>query len=203
MAKIAAIGLSGQSIFMKVNNLPTPSTTIHSTNLYIEPGGKGYNQAVACKKLGAEVSYFSKVGCDEYGNICEKYLKDLGIDINISKLKHNDNDDYPDFAFDVCKRVVDNKNSLGILICGTGIGMSIAANKVKGIRAARCVNTDDAFFARNHNDSNVLCISSNNDINNIYEIVDTFLNTKTSEEERHHKRVQKIINYENGEYNEL
>ena len=89
MAKIAVIGLSGQSIFMKVNNLPTPSTTIHSTNLYIEPGGKGYNQAVACKKLGAEVSYFSKVGCDEYGNICEgdlkgitsklDYLKDLGI----------------------------------------------------------------------------------------------------------------------------
>lgn len=79
MAKIAVIGLSGKSIFMKVNNLPTPSTTIHSTNLYIEPGGKGYNQAVACKKLGAEVSYFSKVGCDEYGNICEKYLKDLGI----------------------------------------------------------------------------------------------------------------------------
>ena len=79
MAKIAVIGLSGQSIFMTVNNLPTPSTTIHSTNLYIEPGGKGYNQAVACKKLGAEVSYFSKVGCDEYGNICEKYLKDLGI----------------------------------------------------------------------------------------------------------------------------
>ena len=79
MAKIAVIGLSGQSIFMKVNNLPTPSTTIHSTNLYIEPGGKGYNQAVACKKLVAEVSYFSKVGCDEYGNICEKYLIDLGI----------------------------------------------------------------------------------------------------------------------------
>ena len=90
MAKIAVIGLSGQSIFMKVNNLPTPSTTIHSTNLYIEPGGKGYNQAVACKKLGAEVSYFSKVGCDEYGNICEKYLEDLGIKTIFEKDKiHN------------------------------------------------------------------------------------------------------------------
>lgn len=90
MAKIAVIGLSGQSIFMKVNNLPTPSTTIHSTNLYIEPGGKGYNQAVACKKLGAEVSYFSKVGCDEYGNICEKYLNDLGIKTIFEKDKiHN------------------------------------------------------------------------------------------------------------------
>jgi len=90
MAKIAVIGLSGQSIFMKVNNLPTPSTTIHSTNLYIEPGGKGYNQAVACKKLGAEVSYFSKVGCDEYGNICEKYLKYLGIKTIFEKDKiHN------------------------------------------------------------------------------------------------------------------
>ena len=90
MAKIAVIGLSGQSIFMKVNNLPTPSTTIHSTNLYIEPGGKGYNQAVACKKFGAEVSYFSKVGCDEYGTICEKYLKDLGIKTIFEKDKiHN------------------------------------------------------------------------------------------------------------------
>ena len=90
MAKIAVIGLSGQSIFMKVNNLPTPSTTIHSTNLYIEPGGKGYNQAVACKKLGAEVSYFSKVGCDKYGNICEKYLKDLEIKTIFEKDKiHN------------------------------------------------------------------------------------------------------------------
>ncbi len=90
------------------------------------------------------------IGTDHRGvetqNKIVNYLKDLGIDINISKLKHNDNDDYPDFAFDVCKRVVDNKNSLGILICGTGIGMSIAANKVKGIRAARCVNTDDAFL---------------------------------------------------------
>lgn len=147
------------------------------------------------------------IGTDHRGvetqNKIVNYLKDLGIDIITSKIKHNDNDDYPDFAFDVCKSVIESPNSLGILICGTGIGMSIAANKVKGIRAARCVNTDDAFFARNHNDSNVLCISSNNDINNIYEIVDTFLNTKTSEEERHHNRVQKIINYENGEYNEL
>ncbi len=133
----------------------------------------------------------------------ENYLNELGVDVNISKLEHTDNDDYPDFAFDVCNSVVHNPNSLGILICGTGIGMSIAANKVKGIRAARCVNTDDAFYARNHNDSNILCISSNNDINNIYEIVDTFLNTKSSDEERHLKRIQKIINYENGEYNEL
>ena len=111
--------------------------------------------------------------------------------------------DFPDYAKKLGTGLLANEVELGIAICGTGIGMSIAANKVKGIRAARCVNTDDAFFARNHNDSNVLCISSNNDINNIYEIVDTFLNTKTSEEERHHKRVQKIINYENGEYNEL
>lgn len=89
MAKIAVIGLSGQSIFMKVNKLPEPSTTTHSNDLYIEPGGKGYNQAVACKKLGAEVSYFSKVGVDDYGIYCENYLKNLGINTFFEKDEHH------------------------------------------------------------------------------------------------------------------
>ena len=147
------------------------------------------------------------IGNDHHGvdvkNRIIKYLEERNIQYLNFGTDTKENVDYIDFAKKVCKSIQNKECDLGILICGTGIGMSIAANKVKGIRAARCVNTDDAFFARNHNDSNVLCISSNNDINNIYEIVDTFLNTKTSEEERHHKRVQKIINYENGEYNEL
>ena len=147
------------------------------------------------------------LGSDHRGyklkEIMKVYLQEKGYEIIDVGTKNFDRVDFPDYCFSLCQKVVNKDAEIGILFCGTGIGMSIAANKVKGIRAARCVNTDDAFFARNHNDSNVLCISSNNDINNIYEIVDTFLNTKTSEEERHHKRVQKIINYENGEYNEL
>lgn len=79
MGKISVIGLSGESIFMKVKTLPTPSVTTHAMMYHAEPGGKGYNQAVASKKLGADVSYLTCVGNDEYGKKCEKYMKDLEI----------------------------------------------------------------------------------------------------------------------------
>lgn len=147
------------------------------------------------------------IGTDHRGIEIEQklvdYLNDLGVETHVSNVQNTENDDYPDFAFDICKSVLKDDGSLGILICGTGIGMSIAANKVKGIRAARCTNVDDAYFAKNHNDCNVLCISNGLDLKVIYEIVDTFLNTKKAEEERHIRRVNKIINYENGTYNEL
>lgn len=79
MPKIAVIGISGESIFLKTEALPTPSVTTHATNCHIEPGGKGYNQAVACKKLGADVTYLSKVGNDNYGIYCKEYMDKLDI----------------------------------------------------------------------------------------------------------------------------
>ncbi len=79
MAKIAVIGLSGESIFLSVNILPSPSITLNANDYHSEPGGKGYNQAVACKKLGAEVSFLSKIGNDEYGNSCKSYMDKVGI----------------------------------------------------------------------------------------------------------------------------
>ena len=79
MSKIAVIGISGESIFMKLNDLPTKSVTSHATSCHIEPGGKGYNQAVACKKLGADVTYLSKVGNDNYGLYCKEYMDNLDI----------------------------------------------------------------------------------------------------------------------------
>jgi ribose 5-phosphate isomerase B len=69
-----------------------------------------------------------------------------------------DSVDYPDFARAVGEAVAAGKARLGILVCGTGIGMSIAANKLKGVRAAHCVTEFDARMARAHNDANVLCI---------------------------------------------
>ena len=121
------------------------------------------------------------IGTDHRGvetqNKIVNYLKDLGIDINISKLKHNDNDDYPDFAFDVCKRVVDNKNSLGILICGTGIGMSIALNKMKGIYCAKVSNESEAILCKAHNNVNCIAISEELDEDLMLDIVDKFINT--------------------------
>lgn len=122
----------------------------------------------------------------------------LEIDVENKEL-----DDYTDFAFRLCELVRKDENSLGILICGNGIGMSIAANKVKGIRCVRAVDTDDAFKGKNHNGANVLAIGANLDINLIKEIVDTFISTKPATIERYLKRINKIINYENGEYNEL
>lgn len=79
MSKIAVIGLSGESIFLKLNNLPTPSVTSHAKSCHIEPGGKGYNQAVACKKNGSIVTYLSKIGSDAYGKYCKEYMDNLGI----------------------------------------------------------------------------------------------------------------------------
>lgn len=77
--KIAIIGLSGQSIFMNVNMFHQEGETKQAKSLYIEPGGKGYNQAVACSRLGSEVYYLSSIGNDEYGTLCEKVMIDEGI----------------------------------------------------------------------------------------------------------------------------
>jgi len=72
--------------------------------------------------------------------------------------KYNEGDDYPDIALKVCEKILETK-SMGILICGSGVGISIAANKVPGIRAALCHNARDLSLSREHNDANVLCLS--------------------------------------------
>ena len=131
------------------------------------------------------------------------YLNNNNITVIDTDLKNYDLDDYPDFAFSVCEKVVKDDDSLGILICGNGIGMSIAANKVDGIRAARAVTVDDAFKAKNHNGANVLALSSEVDIATTKEIIDTFLVTKSATDERFKRRINKILSYEKGNKNEL
>ena len=146
------------------------------------------------------------IGADHRGKELENYLfqslKEAGIDVEMSSIKNSEQDDYPDFAFDVCQNVLKDPANLGILICGNGIGISIAANKVKGIRCARVVNEEDAHHAKNHNGANVIAfggISKEEALN----IIKTFLNTKSATEERHIRRIKKIIDYENGAYNGL
>lgn len=133
----------------------------------------------------------------------KKYLNNNGIEVKEIDVENSELDDYPDFAFKLGSLVSNNPGALGILICGNGIGMSIAANKVKGIRCVRAVNSDDAFKGKNHNGANVLAIGANLNIEEIKEIVDTFISTKPASLDRYLNRVNKIINYENGEYNEL
>ncbi len=100
--------------------------------------------------------------------------------------------DYPDFAKKVCEEVLKDENSKGILICGTGLGMSMSANKFDGIRAALCHNTYSATMAREHNDANVLCLGERV---SGYGMVEAIVNAWDSTEfagGRHSGRVDKI-----------
>ena len=127
------------------------------------------------------------------------YLKSNGVAVEASTLENNSTDDYTDFALDVCKKVL-SENGLGILVCGSGIGMSIAANKVKGIRCARVFDENDAFTAKNHNGANVIAFGINLSLDTIYKIIDTFIATKNPCEERHLRRIEKINKIEAGNY---
>lgn len=101
-----------------------------------------------------------------------------------------DSVDYPEIAQDVCKTTLENKNSLGILICGTGIGMSMMANKIKGIRAGLCHTEIEAKLTREHNNANVLVLGGRILGAELAKaITETFITTEFSEEERHKRRI--------------
>jgi ribose 5-phosphate isomerase B len=104
--------------------------------------------------------------------------------------------DYPDYAFAAAEMVSEGRADRGILICGSGIGMSMAANKVKGVRAALCFTPDSAALTRQHNDANVLALAGwQSEAADVLDIVDTFLTTEF-EGGRHARRVDKISAYE-------
>jgi len=108
--------------------------------------------------------------------------------------------DYSDIGFEVAKAVSEGKFEAGIIICGTGIGISIAANKVKGIRAALCTNSYMARMAREHNNANILALGGRVlGIDLALEILKVFLDTPFSGEERHNRRINKISIIENGD----
>lgn len=122
-----------------------------------------------------------------------KYLEDNNKEYKDYGCYNTDSCDYPDFAKEVCQSIVKKESEKGILICGTGIGISIAANKVKGIRAALCHDCFSATATREHNDANVLALGGRIiGVELALKIVDTFLNTEFSNEERHIKRISKI-----------
>lgn len=117
-------------------------------------------------------------------------FKDIGcFDINSV--------DYPDIAIDVCNEVLKNNDNLGILCCGTGIGMSICANKIKGIRAACCSDYLSAKYTRLHNNSNVLCLGGRVlGAELAKELVNVFISTEFENTDRYNKRLNKISKLE-------
>jgi ribose 5-phosphate isomerase B len=107
--------------------------------------------------------------------------------------------DYPDMAYPTCKAVTDGRAELGILLCGTGIGMSMIANKIRGIRAALCHDELTAEMSRRHNNANVLCLPADLVGEELTRrVVDVWLRT-SFEGGRHERRVRKIAQYEEQE----
>lgn len=122
------------------------------------------------------------------------YLEELGYKVNDYGTMVEESVDYPEYAFKIGEAIRNKGINFGIIICTTGIGMSIACNKVIGVRCAKVDNLEEAKMTRLHNDSNVLALSANND--NAKEIVKIFLETEFSNEERHIRRINMIREYE-------
>ena len=102
--------------------------------------------------------------------------------------------DYIDYALPVCEAITSGKCELGILCCGTGLGMSIAANKVRGIRASCCADWFSAKMTREHNDANVLCLGARvTGEDAALTLADVFVSTPFSKDERHIRRVEKVM----------
>jgi ribose 5-phosphate isomerase B len=139
------------------------------------------------------------IGCDhrgiEFKKSVMKTVEQAGHIVKDFGSYTEDAVDYPDIAKEVGEAVVSGDYDRGILICGTGIGMCIAANKVNGIRAALCHNEFCALRSRQHNDANILCMGSEIVKEDMPEIVNTFL-TIDFEGGRHQRRVDKMTNME-------
>ena len=134
----------------------------------------------------------------EMKEIIKPFLKGLKHDVKDFGTDDTKPVDYPDFALKVANAVAKKQYERGILFCGTGLGMSIAANKVDGIRAVLCYDTETARLSREHNDANILTIGARViDIENVKEIIKVWLKTDFLGE-RHLRRIEKIKDIENN-----
>ena len=141
------------------------------------------------------------IGCDHGGINLKpallKHLQEKGVEFIDYGCYDNKSVDYVDYAIKVAKSVQSKKCDLGILICGTGIGMSIVANKFKGIRCGHAHDTFSARMTRLHNDANVLAFGERViGVGLMIDIVDAFLDTPFSNDERHIRRIEKISQVE-------
>lgn len=137
------------------------------------------------------------IGCDHGGFELKqeivKYLEENKLEYKDYGTYTKDSCDYPVYAKKVAHAIIDGECEKGILICGTGIGISITANKFKGIRAAICHDCFSAQATREHNDANILAMGARVVGSGLaIKIVDTFLNTEFSNEERHKNRIRLI-----------
>lgn len=136
------------------------------------------------------------IASDHRGVQLKKVLVDHFKDFKDYGTMNEESTDYPIYAFKIGEEIRDKKLDFGILICGSGIGMSIACNKVKGVRCAKVDTIQEAEYTRNDNDANVIAISAELTNEDAIGIVETFLNTPFSNLEKHQRRIDLITKYE-------
>lgn len=137
------------------------------------------------------------VACDHagylYKNLIIELLRERGLEVADYGVDSADSADYPDYAAKAAEAVSGGEVDRAVIVCGSGIGVSIVANKFAGVRAANCVSEEMARLAREHNDANVLTIGERIvDREALAAILDAFLNTPASDNPRHQRRVEKI-----------
>lgn len=125
----------------------------------------------------------------------KKYLTKKGYEVIDYGTNTDQMVDYPNYAFKVAKSIQQKEADLGILLCGTGIGMAIAANKVRGIRCAKIDNTKDAKLAKEHNNANIIAMSSTISMFIAKDMLDAFLKTVPNPLERYQRRNDMLDNY--------
>ena len=124
-----------------------------------------------------------------------KYLIKKGYTVIDYGCDDKNSHDYPEFGFKLGKGIRDGKVEKGIAICGSGIGISIACNKVKGVRCAKVDNIKEAKYTRLDNDANAIALNGDMPVYRAKDILDVFLNTEFSNEERHKRRIEMLNNY--------
>lgn len=143
------------------------------------------------------------IGCDHAGynikNAVKKHIEEKGYEVIDVGTNSSDSCHYPVYASAACQKILDGECELGILICGTGIGMSMAANKHKGIRAACCSDVFSARLTREHNDANVLCFGQRVvGIGLALDLVDAFLEAEYANSGNHVTRVAMLKDIEDN-----
>lgn len=140
------------------------------------------------------------IATDHHGVELKQILTDFLISRGYNVIDYGTNStemvDYPDFAFKVGEEVACGNINFGILICNTGIGMSIACNKVKGVRCAKVSNEYEAKMTRRDNDSNVIALSARTELEELKKILIAFLTEEFANIDRYVRRIEKIDNYD-------
>lgn len=139
------------------------------------------------------------IASDHRGYILKEQIIDRLMnkyDITDCGTTSQDSVDYPDYAFKLGNLVADQDVDFGIAICGTGIGISIACNKVKGVRCAKVENIEEAKATRIDNDANIIAFGEKMPLEKALELINVFITTEASTEEKHVRRRQKIAQYE-------